>query len=103
MFPVLTNRILNVVAFVSAPESKLDGLKESWTSTGEREECAKDFEDFEKTVKRVIKLMPICPSKWLLNDREPLGKWVFANGKVVLMGDAAHAMQSHQSWLSSLH
>ena len=36
------------------------------------------------------------PSKWILNDREPLEQWVWANGKVVLMGDAAHAMLPHQ-------
>ena len=99
VFPISQNKILNIVAFVSVPEERLGGLKESWTSTGDREECAKDFEGFEENVKKVIDLMPAHPSKWLLNDREPLEQWAFANGKVVLMGDAAHAMLPHQGEL----
>ena len=100
VFPISQNKILNIVAFVSVPGERLGGLKESWTSTGNREECAKEFKDFEGTVRRVIELMPAHPSKWLLNDREPLEQWAFANGKVVLMGDAAHAMLPHQGSLS---
>lgn len=81
---------------MSTPESKLGGLRESWTSTGERSQLAKDFEDFEETVSKVIGCMDEKPSKWILNDREPLEQWVWASGKVVLMGDAAHAMLPHQ-------
>ena len=43
------------------------------------------------------------PSKWILNDREPLEQWVWASGKVVLMGDAAHAMLPHQGGNSTLY
>ena len=38
--------------------------------------------------------MPSQPSKWILNDREPLQQWV--HGRFVLVGDAAHAMLPHQ-------
>ena len=96
VFPISQNRTLNIVAFVSTPEETLGGLRESWTSTGERSQLAKDFEDFEETVRKVISLMDSRPSKWILNDREPLEQWVWARGKVVLMGDAAHAMLPHQ-------
>ena len=96
VFPISQNRTLNIVAFVSTPEETLGGLRESWTSTGERSQLAKDFEDFEETVRKVIELMDEKPSKWILNDREPLEQWVWASGKVVLMGDAAHAMLPHQ-------
>lgn len=99
VFPISQNRTLNIVAFVSTPEGKLGGLRESWTSTGERSQLARDFEDFEETVRRVIGCMDGKPSKWILNDREPLEQWVWASGKVVLMGDAAHAMLPHQGKL----
>lgn len=99
VFPVSQNRTLNIVAFVSTPGTELGGLRESWTSTGERSQLAKDFEDFEETVRRVIDCMDDKPSKWILNDREPLEQWVWASGKVVLMGDAAHAMLPHQGKL----
>ncbi|KAL6719527.1 hypothetical protein ACLMJK_003768 [Lecanora helva] len=96
VFPISSNKTLNIVAFVSAPRESLGDLRESWTSKGYRDECAKDFENFDEIVKQIISLMPGRPSKWLLNDREPLSQWAFAGGKVVLMGDAAHAMLPHQ-------
>ena len=95
-FPLSQNRTLNIVAFVSTPEDELGDIKESWTSKGDRKQCAKDFKNFDHVVRRVIELMPEHPSKWLLKDREPLSQWTFVNGKVVLMRDAAHAMLPHQ-------
>jgi 2-polyprenyl-6-methoxyphenol hydroxylase-like FAD-dependent oxidoreductase len=92
VFPISNNRTLNIVAFIATDESNLGDLKESWTATGDRDSLAKDFEGFEPTVRKIISLMPQHPSKWVLNDREPLKKWVFAGGKLVLMGDAAHAV-----------
>jgi salicylate hydroxylase len=38
-------------------------------------------------------------SKWKLNDRELLSQWCYMDGKVVLSGDAAHAMLPHQGLL----
>lgn len=96
VYPVSQNKVLNIVAFVTAPESELAGLTESWTATGDRRDMLKAFEGFDETVQKVIALMPDHPSKWVLNDRDPLDQWVFAGGKVVLMGDAAHAMLPHQ-------
>ena len=96
VFPISRNETLNIVAFVSTPEETLGGLRESWTSTGDREELMSDFADFDDTVKKVIRCMDPRPSKWILNDREPLEQWVWAGGKVVLLGDAAHAMLPHQ-------
>ena len=88
-FPISRNTMLNVVAFVHSAGEK---PKESWTATGPRSEVEKAFADFEPTVRRTISLMNENPSKWVLNDREPLDQWVFQGGKVVLMGDAAHAV-----------
>lgn len=98
VFPISRNTLLNIVAFVTTDESALGGLKESWTATGHREDLARDFESFDGTVRRIISLMPENPSKWVLNDREPLDRWVFAGGKVVLMGDAAHAVSIYLSF-----
>lgn len=96
MFPISQNKLLNIVAFVATPENELGGLKESWTATGDRIDTVEAFLNFEETIQKVIGLMPENPSKWLLNDRDPLDQWVFADGQVVLMGDAAHAMLPHQ-------
>ena len=41
-------------------------------------------------VQKLIELMEDEPGCWALYDRLPYKSWVFENGKVVLMGDAAH-------------
>ncbi|OTA02866.1 hypothetical-protein [Trichoderma parareesei] len=92
-FPISRNTILNIVAFVYSDD---DRTKESWTATGHRSEVQKEFEDFDATVRKTISFMNENPSKWILNDRELLDQWVYGNGKIVLMGDAAHAMLPHQ-------
>lgn len=91
-FPISQNRLLNIVAFVSTAEEELSDMKESWIATGDRLDLERHFGDFAEPVKEIIGNMPLNPSKWKLNDRVPLEQWMFANGKVWLMGDAAHAM-----------
>lgn len=98
-FPISQNKTLNIVAFVAEKEEDLGDLKESWTALGKKEDVFKAFEGFEERVQRLIRLMPEQPSKWLINDRKPLDQWVYLGGKVVLLGDAAHAMTPHQGWL----
>ncbi|KAL6872278.1 FAD/NAD(P)-binding domain-containing protein [Trichoderma longibrachiatum] len=92
-FPISRNTILNIVAFVYSDD---DRTKESWTATGHRSEVQKEFESFDATVRKTISFMNEHPSKWILNDRDLLDQWVYGNGKIVLMGDAAHAMLPHQ-------
>ena len=96
IFPVCQNKKLNVVAFASKSEQELGDLKESWTSTADRSEVEKDFKDFDPTIRRIISSMDQQVGKWRLNDRNPLAQWTFLHGKVVLVGDAAHAMLPHQ-------
>ncbi|KAI6867030.1 hypothetical protein KC338_g4562 [Hortaea werneckii] len=47
------------------------------------------------SAQQVLNLLPDEPSKWKLNDREPLNKWHHVDGKVILLGDAANAMLPH--------
>jgi salicylate hydroxylase len=96
VFTISQNKILNIVAFVSIKKEELGTLQESWTATGDRAEVAKHFEDFDEPVRKIIGLMGPKPSKWILNDRNPIEQWTFMDGKVVMVGDAAHAMLPHQ-------
>ncbi|EXJ68584.1 uncharacterized protein A1O5_08378 [Cladophialophora psammophila CBS 110553] len=95
-FPISRNKTLNIVAFVAEKEENLGDLRESWTAVGKKEDVFEAFKGFEERVQKVIQLMPEQPSKWLINDRKPLDQWVYLGGKVVLLGDAAHAMTPHQ-------
>ncbi|GAB7357079.1 hypothetical protein MBLNU459_g7893t1 [Dothideomycetes sp. NU459] len=95
VFPISNNKTLNVVAFVTKQEDQVQDIEESWTSVCERSEVEKDFASFEKNVQKIISLMPDQPSKWRINDREPLDRWYYFEGKVMLLGDAAHAMLPH--------
>ncbi|KAG8168744.1 hypothetical protein KVR01_001493 [Diaporthe batatas] len=96
VFPISQSRSLNIVAFISKREDEIPDLRESWTSTCDRRELEEDFGDCEETVRKMIQLMPERPSKWRINDHEPVPQWVFLDGKVALLGDACHATTPHQ-------
>lgn len=100
VFPISQNRTLNVVAFVSKSQQELDGLKESWSSYAPRSDLENEYKSWDETVVKTISCMGAMPAKWKLNDRELLSQWTYMGGKVVLLGDAAHAMLPHQGTAS---
>ena len=77
---------MNVVAFVTKPESELGNLRESWTSSAPRAELEAEYADWDPTLRKVIACMQSRPGKWLLNDRDLLERWTYLDGKVVLFG-----------------
>jgi salicylate hydroxylase len=97
VFPISSDNTLNVVSFVTTKKEDLgDTTQESWTMTGDKDSVRHEFRDFDAPVQRIIEAMDTKPLKWILYDRQPSKQWVFAGGKVVLLGDAAHAMLPHQ-------
>ncbi|EHK24200.1 uncharacterized protein TRIVIDRAFT_146135 [Trichoderma virens Gv29-8] len=96
VYPVSDGALLNIGAFVATDGKSLKRKTESWTLRGDRFDLEKDYSDFDPTVKRLIQHLDENPLKWILYDRPLCDKWVFANGKVALLGDAAHAMVPHQ-------
>jgi salicylate hydroxylase len=101
VFPISKNRLLNVVAFVAKDEEELGGLKESWKASAPRAQLEKEYKGWNSTVQKIIDAMPPVISKWKINDRELLFRWCYMGGKVVLSGDAAHAMMPQQGPSSS--
>ncbi|KAL7955196.1 hypothetical protein V8C34DRAFT_316633 [Trichoderma compactum] len=71
VYPVSTGSLLSIGAFIATNGKSLKN----------RSNLEKDYADFDPTI---------------LYDRPLCNKWVFANGKVALLGDAAHAMVPHQ-------
>jgi 6-hydroxynicotinate 3-monooxygenase len=91
MYPVKPDR--SEVYFVTSQPEPEGGL-ESWSAEGDVKVLQAAFEGFHPSVRRVL---AACPSvhKRTLVDREPLERW--GDGKVVLLGDAAHPMTPYMA------
>jgi salicylate hydroxylase len=87
-YPVRSGRLLNIVGFV--PTSNV--TQESWSAAGDPNELSASFEGWDPTAVRLIRAVESC-YWWGLYDRRPLASW--SNGRLVLLGDAAHAMLPH--------
>jgi len=68
--------------------------RESWSAKGEVKELRKAYEGFHRDVRNVLEACPDC-HKWAILEREPLPRW--SDGRVVLLGDAAHPMTPYMA------
>jgi salicylate hydroxylase len=63
--------------------------QESWLAEGRVEDALAEYADWHPTIRAIIRATPRV-LRQALYDREPLAEWRV--GRVVLLGDAAHAM-----------
>jgi len=82
-YPLRRGEILNFVGVVERDDWQV----ESWTEVGTTEECLHDLRHWHEDIKTIIRAID-TPYKWALLGREPLER--FAEGRVCVMGDAAH-------------
>lgn len=82
-YPLRRGEIMNWVGFGEREDWKV----ESWTEKGTREECAKDFPNWNPLVHQLIGKLD-QPFKWALVGRAPLKAWT--KGRVSMLGDACH-------------
>ncbi|MBX6329162.1 MAG: FAD-dependent monooxygenase [Pseudolabrys sp.] len=78
----------------SVPEPAEWLTRESWSAKGDVKELRAAYADFHKDVRTVLAACPDC-HKWAILEREPLPRW--SDGRVVLLGDAAHPMTPYMA------
>lgn len=88
VFPVRSGHLLNYVGFVPTTDQTV----ESWSAVGDRDELAASFAGWDPRVVDLLGKVETC-FWWGLYDRRPLPTWT--NGRLVLLGDAAHPMLPH--------
>lgn len=85
-YPIRQGAMYNLV--MSHPGQAASG---KWNEPGNLDEMKATYADFDPIIKRVLGKVKGC-LKWKLADLPTLPSWVSESGRVVLIGDAAHAM-----------
>ena len=78
----------------SVPEPAGWLTRESWSAKGDVKELRSAYAGFHDDVRAVLEACPDC-HKWAILEREPLPRW--SDGRVVLLGDACHAMTPYMA------
>jgi salicylate hydroxylase/6-hydroxynicotinate 3-monooxygenase len=90
-----TTKARSEVYFVtSVPEPGEWITQESWSAKGDVHELRAAYAGFHADVRAVLDACPDC-HKWAILEREPLPRW--SDGRVVLLGDAAHPMTPYMA------
>ncbi|GAA5869814.1 hypothetical protein JCM8547_005850 [Rhodosporidiobolus lusitaniae] len=90
-YPCRGSQLLNIVAIV--PDSEAKDSQEAWSQAGKTDELLASFSEFCDDAKDILKLVSSC-ALWQLREQDPLPTWT--KGRVILIGDSAHAMLPHQ-------
>jgi salicylate hydroxylase len=89
VYPLRANQLITYVGFVPTTEE----MRESWSAPGDPQDLAEAFAGWDPTITEIIGHIRTTFT-WGLYDREPLPLWT--NGRLTLLGDAAHPMLPHQ-------
>lgn len=85
-YPIRNGELYNIV--MSHPGQASVG---KWNEPGNVEEMRDHYKNFDPVVRQLLTHVKTV-LKWVLADLPKLPRWVSQSGKVVLIGDAAHAM-----------
>jgi salicylate hydroxylase len=93
-YPIRQGAMYNVV--LSHPGKASVGR---WNEPGNLEEMKAHYATWDPVIGKVLSKVSGC-MKWKLADLPPLSNWVSRSGRVVLIGDAAHAMLPYLAQVS---
>lgn len=65
-----------------------------WNGDGDPRDLCKSFETFAPEYRKLLTHVTKC-DKWQIADGPAIDRWTSDNGRVIVMGDAAHAMLPH--------
>ena len=91
--------LYNVVLQIS---EQSDAPSAGYTEPGDIDEMRELYSSFDETVRTLLQ-HPDSSAKWSLVTTPSLPAWSSSNGRVILMGDAAHAMVRPASFPPSRH
>lgn len=93
MYPCSRNTIMNFVCI--HPRELSDTKGNDWNQRGSKEALLRIYEDFAPDVHEILSEADVESLKaWPLLDMDQLPTWI--NGKLALIGDAAHPFLPHQ-------
>lgn len=84
-YPIRKSSMFNLV--MSHPGQAPVG---AWSELGDIEDMRWQYRHFDPVLQKLLTHVTSC-KKWKLAELEPLPTWVSDSGRVVLLGDAAHA------------
>ncbi|KAI0662874.1 FAD/NAD-P-binding domain-containing protein [Cubamyces menziesii] len=94
-FPIAQGRLLNIASVVTNPALSGTIYEGPWRSRVSREELIEMHKGWEPAVEGILKDVDESGwSKWAIHAVNQLP--TFVDGRVALLGDAAHAMTPHQ-------
>ncbi|KAJ5154711.1 uncharacterized protein N7500_010150 [Penicillium coprophilum] len=89
-YPIMRARLVNVGIYVL---SDREWEYDSWVRPARREDMERDTRDMGRYVKSLVEHMP-DPSQWAIFEHPHIS--TYAQSRVAIMGDAAHASTPHQ-------
>ncbi|KIM41411.1 hypothetical protein M413DRAFT_18946 [Hebeloma cylindrosporum] len=92
-YPISQDKLINIVCFVTHMDKEGAPYDGPTTSPCTQEEVLDTFKGWEEEVLALLRCIE-KPTKWAIRALHPLDK--YASGRVVIAGDAAHAMTPHQ-------
>lgn len=94
-FPIRQGEEINIVAFKSNRDDTQLAENTAWTQPVSKAQMLSDFSDWSDSCIALLDLID-NPTIWALHEIDELNSYQSQSGRVILIGDAAHAMLPHQ-------